>query len=126
MPHGLGFGGTHEGIIIQSLTPPLPFRYYPGPGIHPNTYSLLDKLTKHPTILLLPIRTGFRLFITESYEQCRAAESCMTFESGKLMPDGQGQGLGQGPNGGGGGGDESMLGSDRYQFELGDYCLTAW
>ena len=43
MPHGLGFGGTHE---------------------------------------------GFRLFITESYEQCRAAESCMTFESGKLLPDG--------------------------------------
>ena len=57
---------------------------------------------------------GFRLFITESYEQCRAAESCMTFESGKLLPDGQGLGdVGQRGN-------ESTLGSDRYQFELGE------
>ena len=65
---------------------------------------------------------GFRLFITESYEQCRAAESCMTFESGKLLPDGQGEG-GVGADMGQGTGDASMLGSDRYQFELGDCCV---
>jgi hypothetical protein len=31
---------------------------------------------------------GFRLFITDSFEQCMAAESCLTFETGKLISTG--------------------------------------
>ena len=30
---------------------------------------------------------GFRLFISESFENCRASESCLCFEPGKLLPD---------------------------------------
>lgn len=30
---------------------------------------------------------NFRLFISESFENCTAAESCLTFEGGDLLPD---------------------------------------